>query len=115
MKITTNNEPLKLKLNINEMKTLYNYIAKFNLKLYNNTVLGYYQTHILQEFNIKLALVMFKIETNRAKPIKIFKINQLEKHTLSCLFSIAPTNDGYLLVIQEKIIKGLIKFNTHAA
>lgn len=115
MIITTNNLPFKLKLNIDEMKILYNYIAANNLKLYNNTALGIYQTQILHDFSIKLALVMFKIDTNRAKPLKTFKLNQLEKHTLSCLFNIAKTNDGYLLVIQEQIIKGLIKQRFYAA
>ena len=115
MKITGNNEPLKLKLDINEMKTLYNYIARNNLKLYDNTALGMYQTHILHDFNIKLALIMFKIETDRAKPVKTFKLNLLEKHTLSCLFAMVDTNDAYLLVIQEQIIKGLIKIRYHAS
>lgn len=115
MDITSNNITLKLKLNINEMQTLYYYIENNYRKLYNNTALGLYQTHILNDFKIKLTLAMFKIITNRAKPAKTFNLNQLERHTLSCLFNKAPTNDGYLLVIQEQIIKGLINQNYYAA
>ena len=115
MKITTHCEPLKLKLNIDEIKTLYNYITDNKLKLYNHSAIAIYQTQILHEFSIKLAVVMFKIETYNAKPIKTFKLNQLEKHTLSCLFRNADTNDGYLLVIQEQIIKGLINQRFYAA
>lgn len=112
MNILTNRPPSVIKLDINELLLLSDYITK-NIDFYDKTASDMLikQWHIIELYT---KINKGVIKTMWSKKKYNLKINEIEKHCMSILFQHRECN-GYMIVISEAIIKGLIKINSNAA
>lgn len=107
-----NQPPSIIKLDINELLLLSDYINK-NIDFYNGTESATIikRWHVIELFNkIEKGIV----KTMWSKKKHSLKINEIERHCMSILFAQRECN-GFMIVISEYIIKGLIKINKNAA
>lgn len=107
-----NQPPSIIKLDINELLLLSDYIVK-NIDFYNthSAELIIKRWHIIELYT-KIEKGVTKTMWSKKK--YSLKINEIEKHCMSVLFANRECN-GFMIVISEAIIKGLIKINRNAA
>lgn len=106
-----NQPPSTIKLDVKELLLLSDYITK-NIDYYNtrNADLIIRRWHIIELYN-KIEKGITKIMWTKKK--YSLKINEIERHCMSILFARREC-EGFMLVISEQIIKGLIKINANA-
>lgn len=107
-----NQPPSTIKLDINELLLLSNYITK-NIDFYssNTSALIIKRWHVIELYT-KIEKGITKIIWTKKK--YSLKVNECEKHCMSLLFQHRECN-GYMIVISEQLIKGLIKINSNEA
>lgn len=107
-----NQPPSAIKLDINELLLLSDYITK-NIDFYStrNATEIIKRWHVIELYT-KIEKGIAKIMWTKKK--YSLKINEIEKHCMSVLFQHRECN-GFMIVISEHIIKGLIKINKNAA
>lgn len=107
-----NQPPSTIKLDVNELLLVSDYIVK-HIDFFNtNEALALIRKwHLIELYN--------KIEKGVNKTIwskkkYSLKVNEIERHAISILFNKFECK-GYMIVISEQFIKGLIKINSNAA
>ena len=112
MNTLINQPPSTIKLDINELLLLSDYINK-NIDFYtsNTSALILKRWHVIELYT-KIQKGITKVIWSKKK--YSLKVNECEKQCTSLLFAHRECN-GYMIVISEQLIKGLIKINTNAA
>lgn len=111
--INTNPKPVIIKTTPEELGIFVNYIAGVQKNLHKISGMIPSETKFFLIWHLaELKYRVLKIVLNNINELPTkkmnFKVNLAEQKTFSIVFSLLPSNDPYLLIMQNKLISGLV-------
>ncbi len=111
--LTNNPKPIQIKTNTDELKELIFYInntlsqkAEFK-RYYGEETIFFYRWHLEELKGRCYKILINNINEGSTKPHKL-KVYLIEQKILSKLFKIYEIQSPYMLIIENKLINGLV-------